>query len=186
MFLLTYEEEVWKDIPNYEGLYQASSLGRIKAMPKVFYSNGGRQEREEYIMKQWMDSDGYLKLALHKNGVRRDTRIHVLVAETFCDNPNNYKEVNHIKPSKRLNTSKNLEWCTRSHNIAHAARLGLNNIAEHMKGKPRGNQVLLLDMQTGIFYESIKEAADIKGFNKNTLQAMLAGKYKNKSSLKIV
>ena len=72
------------------------------------------------------DSDGYYFIRVHWGGKKKPTsrtyqrRVHRLVAETFIDNPNNYKEVNHIDGNKHNNSVKNLEWCTRSHNVKHA------------------------------------------------------------------
>lgn len=55
-------KEIWKDIPNYEGLYQASNLGKIKSL----YRNK--------ILFPCKDKDGYLKVLLYKN--KKNIKMH--------------------------------------------------------------------------------------------------------------
>lgn len=101
--------EIWKNIKEYEGLYQASNLGRIKSLP--------RNTAHERIMKQREDKGGYLFLSLTKNGIPKTFKCHRLVAETFISNPHNLPEVNHKKEFEKYNnTVENLEWCTRKYN----------------------------------------------------------------------
>lgn len=63
---------------------------------------------------------GYMSTVLRFNGGCVNIRVHRLVAENFVENPNGFKEVNHIDGDKRNNHSSNLEWCTRTRNIQHA------------------------------------------------------------------
>lgn len=71
-------------------------------------------------------SNGYLR-----TGIRaKDFYIHRLVAELFCENPNNYVEVNHIDGNKENNHYTNLEWCTRSENNKHMFAKGLRTPEE--------------------------------------------------------
>lgn len=84
---------------------------------------------------------GKLKIELqakrkHSNGYLRgvidgkDVYIHRLVALAFCENPKQYKEVNHIDGNKENNNFNNLEWCSRSENNKHAFQTGLRDYAE--------------------------------------------------------
>jgi hypothetical protein len=104
-------QETWKDIKNYEGLYQISTLGRIKSFPrKGTYKNAK-------ILKPYKDGGNYYYvIGLHKNGKRKYKAIHRLVAETFIPNPNNYPLVNHKDENKLNNCVDNLEWCTHKYN----------------------------------------------------------------------
>lgn len=99
--------EIWKDIPNYEGLYQVSNLGRIKNNKK--------------IRKLTLRKDGYLHIPLRKNGINKFYLVHQIVAKTFIDNPKKYKEINHIDENKANNKVENLEWCSRSYNINYGS-----------------------------------------------------------------
>lgn len=89
--------EIWRDIKGYEGLYQASNLGRIKSL-----GNGGkgRYYGRIVIMSQCTDKDGYKVLGLTKNGIRKNFRVHRLIADAFIPNPDNLPEVNHKDEDK--------------------------------------------------------------------------------------
>lgn len=76
IFIMSNEIEIWKDIPNYEGLYQASNFGRIKSLIK----HNGTDER---ILKQCLCSKGYLYVGLSKNNSSRTIKVHVLIAMAF-------------------------------------------------------------------------------------------------------
>ena len=95
------EEEIWKDVVGYEGLYQVSSLGRIKSL-----------FRYKRILKPQKNIHGYLKVGLYKNGKCKIFNIHNLVANAFIENPNNYKYVNHKEKKKTNNRVENLEFCS--------------------------------------------------------------------------
>lgn len=102
--------EIWKDIPNYEGLYQASNLGSIK------------NSRTEKILKPRIDKNGYFKHILYIKGVPKEFRTHRLIALTFIENPNNLPQVNHIDENKENNCVDNLEWIDAKGNSNHATR----------------------------------------------------------------
>lgn len=87
-------KEIWKDIKNYEGLYQVSNLGRIKSLPR----NG--TILSEKIIKTKPNKCGYLRICLHKNNTKSFWSVHRLVAQAFISNPNNYLQVNHKNRNK--------------------------------------------------------------------------------------
>lgn len=123
-------EEIWKDIPNFEGLYQASNWGRIKSLKKdVIKKNQGCHHYKERILKGWNHNTGYLAVTL--NG--KKYLVHRIVAMTFIENPNNYPIINHIDGNKKNNKIENLEWCTYEHNLHEAIKLGLIHIKYNSK-----------------------------------------------------
>lgn len=119
-------EEIWKDIKGYEGIYQVSNLGRVKALEETWYSgrNGYiKKTKPEHIMKYRLAKNtGYCLLKLTKEGKEKHVLVHRLVAETFILNPNKLPEVNHIDGNKENNCVENLEWVTAKENISHATR----------------------------------------------------------------
>ena len=109
--------EVWKDIPNYEGFYQASSFGRIKSF---------HRHKKGKILKPATDAIGRKQVCLVKNSVHKHMRVHRLVMLAFIPNPLNKATVNHKDGNPSNNYLTNLEWATLSENIQHAYDNNLN------------------------------------------------------------
>lgn len=107
--------EIWKDIKDYEGLYQVSNLGRVKSLN---YRHTGR----ERVMEPSKHKVGYLLVSLCKDGKQKTFLIHRLVAEDFIPNPENKPEVNHKSENKQDNRVENLEWVWHKDNCNHGTR----------------------------------------------------------------
>lgn len=118
--------ETWRSVPDYEGIYEISNLGRIKSLDRSCTDKRGRKYfLYGKLMKQKTTSFNYQTISLSKTSKSKDFFIHKLVALAFIPNPENKKEVNHINGIKSDNTVFNLEWCTRSENNRHAIDTGL-------------------------------------------------------------
>lgn len=125
--------EEWKDIKEYNGLYQISDLGRIKSLKRTTNTKNGIRTVNEKILSQKTNSKwGYCEISLHKNGKSRTFRVNRLVAINFINNPNNYNQVNHKDGNKLNNNKTNLEWCNNSMNQIHAHTIGLKR---HLVGE---------------------------------------------------
>lgn len=131
--------EIWKDVIGYEDIYQISNLGRLKALPRVWYSgkNGCvKKEKPEQIMKcRLAKNTGYCLVKLIKNGNEKHVYIHRLVAEAFIPNPNNLPQVNHKDGNKENNCVSNLEWVTAKENIIHAEKMKFRKPRKEYKEK---------------------------------------------------
>lgn len=105
-------KEIWKDIPEYEGLYQVSNLGRIKSLPryKTLYSK--KVFIKGCIRKFGRDKDGYYIIPLNKNGIKKMYRVHRIVAEVFIPNIHNKPVIDHIDCDITNNNVNNLRWVT--------------------------------------------------------------------------
>lgn len=115
--------EIWKDYKDYEGLYQASNLGRMRSLDRWVKSKSGSVRLcKGKILKLCTDKYGYLKVGLFKNNKVKTYYVHRLVAEVFLPNPNNYKEVNHKDENKQNNVVSNLEWCDAKYNSNYGTR----------------------------------------------------------------
>ena len=115
--------EEWRDIKDYEGLYQVSNYGRIKHLDTIifserYYKNGKKVSEKIMTCKSSKGSKGYNRILLYKDGVGKSFKAHRLVAQAFIPNPH----INEIKTDNRV---ENLEWCTNGENGAHAWRTGL-------------------------------------------------------------
>lgn len=116
-------EEIWKNIPGYEGFYEVSNIGRIKSLERYIitkrYGKEVKSFKQEKILKNKIDSKGYLCVLLYKDGCIWK-RVHRLVCIAFIDNPKNKEQVNHIDGNRQNNKLENLEWCTKSENALHS------------------------------------------------------------------
>ena len=134
------ENEVWKDITNYEGLYQISNLGRIKSLKRYEKCGEKLRIRNERFLKQ-RKTMGYFYVILCKNGKSKTYRTHKLVAKEFVSNPLNFLQVNHIDGNKENNFANNLEWCTCKYNIQEAYRLKLCKTKKIKQYDLKGNYI---------------------------------------------
>ena len=105
-------KEIWKDIKDYEGLYQVSNLGNVRRIK--FINNIVEKEK---ITNLKPIKNTYLQVVLSRNGKVKAKNIHRLVAETFIPNPKKLPQVNHKDENKYNNKIDNLEWCTRIYNM---------------------------------------------------------------------
>ena len=115
-------EEIWKDIPGYEGLYQVSNMGRI------------RSPRNGFKTLSPNDAKGYLRISLYKCGKICRKSVHRLVAVAFVENPFNKPVINHKDGNKHNNSAENLEWVTNKENVMHARETGLIKNLHQFKG----------------------------------------------------
>ena len=106
-------EEIWKDIEDFEGLYQVSNLGRVKSLERYSLQNHLIPEK---ILRTCHAQAGYVDVSLYKDGKRYHRKPHKLVADAFIPNPDNLPEVDHIDTNKDNNQVDNLRWCTHSEN----------------------------------------------------------------------
>lgn len=129
--------EIWKDIDGYEGIYQVSSLGRVRSLDRTLLDkNNVEYKVKGKIRKISCNGKGYQQIQLSKEGRLEMFLVHRLVAESFINNPDGLPIVNHIDGSKTNNNVNNLEWVSNSENINHAISIGLrktNNIKTHIK-----------------------------------------------------
>lgn len=118
--------EIWKEVPNFEGKYYISNTGKLKSI-------GGKFKKihpDGYITDGCIDSLGYRVVTLGKPKIRYRVRMHSLVASLFIgtDKREVRMTVNHKDGNKLNNNADNLEWITAADNVRHAVRIGLFNI----------------------------------------------------------
>ena len=135
--------EIWKDINDYEGLYQVSNQGRIKSLDCMIQkSNNVTYMRKGRYLSLHKNQDGYLQVKLCKNGSYKTFRVHVLVASAFLHKPKSNGceyEINHKDCNRQNNYVENLEWCSHYKNVHIAIQQKHHVCTRDLRGKNNPN-----------------------------------------------
>lgn len=189
---------IWKDIENFEGIYQISSVGTVRSLPRTVKCLYGQTRKIplKYI-KTHKQNKGYLVVGLYKDHKIKNALVHRLVAKAFLDNPENFKEINHKDGNKENNCISNLEWCSSSYNKKHmydnllSGKLKKLQLSKSLKNKPltmehkkrigdshRGIKSVdaqpVRYLKSGELFGSIKELSRVKNLPFSTLRKDLA------------
>lgn len=154
---------MWKDIPGYEGLYQASDDGFIRSVARqVVRSDGVVQLRPETILSPATNASGYHVVSLRKDGAAKSHLVSRLVALTYIENSDGLPEVNHKNEIKTDNRVSNLEWIDRVGNCNYGTRNKRHS--EHVRGKYTGAKHShphpVICLTTGQRFDCIRMAKD--------------------------
>lgn len=135
-------QENWKDVAGYEGLYRVSDMGRVKSLERIVFKKmygGGVHPytRKARFRKFDISEDGYCTVELSKNTDKNKFKVHRIVAFTFLPVAQGKDFVNHIDNDPLNNRVSNLEWCTSAENVNHSVKqgrhAGIENIPESMR-----------------------------------------------------
>jgi hypothetical protein len=165
-----------KVIPGYPD-YAVTEDGRVFSI-----------KRNKWCKNTLMTVGYYATTLRDANNNKKTMLLHRIVAMTFIHNTENKPCVNHLNGIKTDNRVRNLEWSTYAENNKHAHKTGLNYISQSNKieasrtAKEKFSKIVL-DTQTGIFYNSAREAAKAYNINSNTLHTKLNGNAKNNTTL---
>ncbi len=122
--------EEWRPVAGTNGLYEVSSLGRVRSWNR---SRRRRDDRGPWLLALSFTKQGYLRTSL--GSFRRDIVVHRLVIEAFVGPCTDGCEVNHKDGVKTNNRPENLEYTTRAGNCQHMWAMGLGR-----NGDPRGER----------------------------------------------
>lgn len=178
-------KEIWKDIENFEGLYQVSNLGRVKSVEhfvdRVYTKKNGSIVHDKLLIKETIITpqlkkrknkvDTYYGVALRKDKKYYNLLVHRLVAKAFIPNLHNYAIINHIDCDPHNNKVDNLEWCTYKHNNEHANRIS-RSVNTFMKNPNNRKPMTLMDKDHNVLkhYSGINEILqDNPTFKRNSI-----------------
>lgn len=161
--------ETFRDIPNYEGMYQAGTLGNIKSFPQKTGRGSGYLTKGK-ILKQCTDKGGYKIITLCKNKEHKTKTVHRLIAATYLGEST--LDVNHKDGNKGNNNPSNLEYVTKSENTIHAIRNGLLTPNHKKIAEDKRKKVFQINRETNVIekeYISAHEAARKTGMNRGNI-----------------
>lgn len=166
------KDEIWRPVKGYTRLYEISSQGRVRSLPRDVISGRGRgclHHFPQRVLKPEMDKWGYLRVCLYKDGKGKHYKVHRLVAEAFLVNAEGLPQVNHRDENKQNNAVTNLEWCDRKYNCNYGTRNTKLAAAKNKPVEQRTKDGRLITVwpssmeawrQTGIHYGNISRCCN--------------------------
>lgn len=170
------EQEIWKDIPGWEGQYQASDHGRIKSLERdVWIPSSSRSKtgfyrcQKEKILSP-RKAHGYLNITLWKDSKSYHYSVHVLIAMAFLGHKRGELYINHIDGNKHNNHVDNLEIVTCKENVQHALATGLRKYGfdngSNVLNRKQGKEALQMRKER----HSLQQIADHFGVSIQAIQ----------------
>lgn len=169
-----FDNEIWKDIPNYEGIYQASNMGRVKSLKRFRKGkNGSLVTIKERILKPKLTHRGYYQVDLWKQSIRKHYKVHRLVWEAFNGSIPENIQVNHLDERPINNALSNLNLMTPKENTNWGTR-------NERVSKKLSKAVLQFDLNDNLVkeYPSIQQIYRENGFSRGYICDCCNGKRK--------
>lgn len=121
--------EIFKDVPGFEGLYQVSNFGNVKSVERIYwretsYHSGHWATRREKMLTPMPDKEGYVHVRLSKDAKYTLWKVHQLVALVFLNHDRKNREciVHHLNHNKQDNRLENLEVINRGEHVSQHRR----------------------------------------------------------------
>lgn len=156
--------EIWKPIPNYEGLYEVSNFGFVRSLDRV--TKNGRKIKGK-VKRLSKNQNGYLYVCLYKNGARKNCLVHRLVMIAFNGESEGGLQINHRNEIKICNILTNLEYVTPKKNTNYGT--GTERMAATKKTP-------VVCVETGTVYDGIRDAERATGIRNSSISAVCKGK----------
>lgn len=159
------ENEIWKDIPGYDGYYQVSSYGNVRSLERPYtICSKTIISTKSKILKQGIVK-GYYNVELNVNGVAKKIFVHRLVALAFIPN------INHKDENPLNNIMENLEWCTIEYNLKYGTR-------QERISKNRKRKVLQYSSEGEYIaeYDGAIDAENATGIKRQNISKVILGK----------
>ena len=170
--------EIWRDIPGYGGVYQASTHGRIRSLDRVEKWRGAYRKRRGSVMVGHIEGHrpghggGYMRVVLCQEGRMRTYVVHKLILATFVGPRPEGMDICHADGNPANNRLDNLRYDSRAGNMADNVRLGVSIGEAHCHSKLTYEAVQR--MRRGEL--SVKEASEVCGCSYQAAHNAKAGK----------
>lgn len=164
--------EIWKSIINWDG-YEVSNYGQVRSYRQTSSRGFAKEPR---LLTVGISVWGYPEVRFSNNKISKKFRVHRLVAETFIENKDFKKEVNHKDGNKLNNHIDNLEWVSRSENMVHLFQVSkCPTMCGEKNGQSKLTSIEVIEIRekwnTGNFLQ--KELGNIYGVKRSTINAIV-------------
>lgn len=162
--------EEWREIPGYEGIYEASDEGRIRSCvgKTTITVRHGKRLWKQRVLKQKVVQNVKgrrdARVVLWKDGTEKTYLVARLIAFTWCAGWAEGLTVNHKDGNPLNNNAQNLEWITLAENIQKGFEDGLY---------PQKRVVLIDADQNEKSFRSMAEASRFLGYNPGYISTLL-------------
>lgn len=173
----SYIEEIWRDIPGYEGYYQISNHGNVRGLDRYVMNTGNYSKESKLIyvkgkmMAQKDPGNGHLVVHLTRDHKSKQFYVHRLVALAFIPNPDNLPIVNHKDENPLNNHVSNLEWATYQYNTNYGTCIERRSMAITRRIKRLSMTGEIIDE-----WDSIKDASKHTNVDPSSISACAKGK----------
>ena len=120
------EEEIWRPVVGYEGLYEVSNLSRVKSLSRIRVVHRKKitftQSHPERVLVPLLSSNGRYHFSLYKDGKQNSVSRASIVARAWVEGYKDGYEVNHIDENEQNDSIENLEWCSHLYNMRYGTR----------------------------------------------------------------
>ena len=135
------DQEEWRDVPGYVGLYQVSSLGNVRRIPTTISTVRGPRPVGGREMRASPNKDGYPKVCLSQNGKRRTFYVHSLVLSAFVRPRAKGEVACHNDGEPGNNQVGNLRWDKPAENVLDEVRHG-THVESRKTHCPQGHELV--------------------------------------------
>jgi hypothetical protein len=161
--------EEWRPLPDYEGLYEVSNLGRVRSLHE--------RHKEPRLCFIGTDSCGYLTVGLNRAGKRTTRTVHRLVCRAFHgEQPNPlHNEVGHLDGNRTNARADNLKWVSKRENHSHRRLHGTAHIGS---AHPRAllSEADVTKICQLLMVRSARSVADQFGVSSSAIEDIRSGK----------
>lgn len=175
---ISLENEEWRPVVGWEGLYVVSNLGRIVLLGRAVKTGNGFRQILPRLCNLSSCRNGYPFVDLWVNNKRQREYVHRIIARAWIDNPNNYTQIDHINGNRLDNAIENLKWCSYAMNNNNPISRQ-RHAASRVKDKSKSVEIACIKDGKLIKVYPYAAIASEDGFSPACIRLCLHGKQKS-------